>query len=54
MAQQNCKRDHELLVGSEEIRGESGESQPAEPTDDAKAQRDFWLLQGDFIYCHEQ
>ena len=61
MVQQNCKGDHELreptlrrdqLVGSEEIRGESGESQPAEPTDDAEARRDFWSIQGDFICRH--
>ena len=35
---------------SGEIQGESGESQPAEPTDDAEARADFWSIQGDFIY----
>ena len=34
------------------IQGESGESQPAEPTDDAEARADFWSIQGDFIYRH--
>ena len=35
-----------------EIQGESGESQPAEPTDDAEARADFWSIQGDFIFRH--
>ena len=33
-----------------EIQGESGESQPAESTDDAEVRTDFWSVQGDFIY----
>ena len=37
---------------SGEIQGESEESQPAEPTDDAEARTDFWSIQGDFIYRH--
>ena len=37
---------------SGEIQSESGESQPAEPTDDAEARADFWSIQGDFIYRH--
>ena len=37
---------------SGEIQGESGESQPADPTDDAEARADFWSIQGDFIYRH--
>ena len=52
-------RDHEFrepylrweqAVGSEdlsgELQGESGESQPADPTDDAEARADFWSIQG--------
>ena len=43
-------------MGSEnlsgELQGESGESQPAESTDDAEAGADFWSIQGDFIYRH--
>ena len=35
-----------------EIQGESGESQPAEPTDDAEARADFGSIQGDFIFRH--
>ena len=58
-------RDHEFRVPtlrweqpvrsedlSGEIHGESGESQPAEPTDDAEARGDFWSIQGDFIHRH--
>ena len=37
---------------SGEIQGESGESQPAEPTDVAEARADFWSIQGDFIDRH--
>ena len=37
---------------SRELQGESGESQPAESTDDAEARADFWSIQGDFIYRH--
>ena len=37
---------------SEEIQGESGEPQPTEPTDDAEARADFWLIQGDFVNRH--
>ena len=43
----------EQLVRSEdhrgEIQGESGESQLAEPTDDAEAREDSWSIQRDFI-----
>ena len=39
---------------SGEIQGESEESQPAEPTDDAEAQNDFGSIQGDFIYRHHE
>ena len=34
------------------IQGESGESQPGEPTDDAEDRDDVWSIQGDFIYRH--
>ena len=37
---------------SGECQGESEESQPAQPTDDAEARTDFWSIQGDFIYRH--
>ena len=37
---------------SGETQGESGESQPAEPTDDAEVRADIWSIQGDFIYRH--
>ena len=37
---------------SGEIQGESGESQSAQPTDDAGARADFWSMQGAFIYRH--
>ena len=37
---------------SGELQGESGESQPTGPTDDAEARVDFWPIQGDFIYRH--
>ena len=37
---------------SGESQGESGESQPAEPTDDAEAWADFLSIQSDFIYHH--
>ena len=35
-----------------EIQSELGDSQPAEPTDDAEARADFWSIEGDFIHCH--
>ena len=35
---------------SAEIQGESGESQPVQPTDDAEACTSFWSIQGDFIF----
>ena len=35
-----------------EIQGESEESQPADPTDDAGARDGFWSIQGYFIYRH--
>ena len=38
---------------SGEIQGGSGESQPAEPTEDAEARADFWSVQGDLIYRHQ-
>ena len=34
---------------SGENQRESGESQPAEPTDDAEARADFWSMEGDFF-----
>ena len=34
------------------LEGKLGESQLAEPTDDAEARRDFWSIHGDFIYRH--
>ena len=37
---------------SGKIQGESEESQPEEPTDDAEVRDDFWSIQGDFIYHH--
>ena len=37
---------------SGDLQVESGESQPAESTDDAEARADFWSIQGDFIYRH--
>ena len=37
---------------SRELRGEPGESQPTESRDDAEARKDFWSIQGDFIYRH--
>ena len=37
---------------SRRIQGESEESQPTEPKDDAEARRNFWSFQGDFIYRH--
>ena len=37
---------------SRELQGEPGESQPTESTDDAEARKDFWSIQGDFIYRH--
>ena len=39
-------------VFSRELQGESGESQPTEPTDDAEARADFWSIQGDLIDRH--
>ena len=37
---------------SGELQGEPGEPQPTESIDDAEAPRDFWSIQGDFIYRH--
>ena len=37
---------------SGQVQGESRESQPAEPTDDAEARADFWSIHGDFICRH--
>ena len=58
-------RDHEFReptqrreqpVGSEalsgELQGEQEGPQPTETKDDAEAQRDFWSIEGDFIYRH--
>ena len=58
-------RDHEFRVPtprreqpvrsedlSVKIQGESGESQPAEPTDDTEARGDVWSIQGDFVHRH--
>ena len=60
MVQQNCQEEislrREQPLRSEglsgEVQGESEESQPAEPTDDAEARGDFWSIQGDFINRH--
>ena len=41
-----------IQVFSEKLQGESGESQTTEPKDDVEARRDFWSIQGDFIYHH--
>ena len=35
-----------------EIQGELEEPQPTESKDDAEARKDFWSIQGDFIYRH--
>ena len=44
----------EQLVGSEDLSGEfqdePRELQPTETKDDAEARKDFWSIQGDFIY----
>ena len=58
-------RDHEFReptqrreqpVGSEalsgELQGEQEGPQPTETKDDAEARKDFWSIQGDFIYRH--
>ena len=46
----------EQLVGSEdlsgELQGEQEEPQPTETKGDAEGRRDFWSIQGDFIYRH--
>ena len=46
----------ELPEGSEDLSGElQGEPegpQPTESKDDAEARRDFWSIEGDFIYRH--
>ena len=66
MVQQNCQGEttnsENPLCGGKptvrsedfgrELQGESGESQPAESTDDADASADLWSIQGDFIYRH--
>ena len=55
MESENPRR-REQPVGSEDVRGElQGEPegfQPTETKDDAAARRDFWSIQGDFIYRH--
>ena len=40
----------EVLSG--ELQGEPEEPQPTESKDDAEARKDFWCIQGDFIYRH--
>ena len=65
MARQNCQEETEFQEPtlrreqtaksedlSGEIQGEPGESQPADTADDAEAQRDFWSIQGDFMFRH--
>ena len=50
-----AQRREQLVRGEDlsgEIQGESRESQPAEPTDDAEARADFWSIKGDFICRH--
>ena len=46
----------EQPVGSEgfsgEVQGEPEEFQPTAAKDDAEAEKDFWSIQGDFIYRH--
>ena len=46
----------EQLVRREDLREElqrnSERSQPTETKDDAEARRDFWSIQGDFMYRH--
>ena len=42
-------RDYEFR---EPTPGESEEPQATEPTDAAEARKDFWSIQGDFIYRH--
>ena len=54
MVQQKCQGETtNSEVFSREIQGESGESQPTEPTDDAEACADFWSIEGDFICPHQ-
>ena len=36
----------------EELQGISERSQPTEAKDDAEARKDFWSIEGDFIYRH--
>ena len=46
----------EQLVRSEDLReelqGNSERSQPTEAKDDAEVRKDFWSIEGDFIYRH--
>ena len=53
---QNPLKGWEPTVRSEdlgrELDGESGESQPANTTDDTEALTDFWSIQDDFTYRH--
>ena len=66
MVHQNCQEEtanseHPLSGGNKlvsedlsgELQGEPGEPLPAEPTDDAEARGDSWLIQGDFICRHQ-
>ena len=59
MVQQNCQQEtansENPLSGGNLLWGvkisvEKFKASRAEPTDDAEAWRDFWLLHGDFIY----
>ena len=66
MVQQNCQekttnsenplQDGKKPVGSEDLSGdrqlEPEGPQPTESKDDAEARKDFWSIQGDFIYRH--
>ena len=58
MVQQNCQEEttNSEPVGSGDLRGElQGEPEGPQPTEskkDAEARRDFWSIQGDFIYRH--
>ena len=47
------KQTEKSEVFCEKLQGESGVSQFTETTDDAEARADFWSIQGDFIYRHD-
>ena len=46
----------ESTVKRENLNGESHgdqeEFQPEEAEDDAEARKDFWSVEGNFVYCH--